>query len=629
MKKLNLILVVAFLFNIINASAQLADSCKLVFGTNISGLSDYGTELPFVNMMKNCREWYSKDVNNPDGSPFNSESVDSMSFRADGYPTHSPQTIANRAFTQNVATIWAITDGWAAGKYVVLFDGEGELSFWGGLSNLTLTSANRYTFDFDNPIGNALEMTIVSSSSSNPVRNIRIMKSEFENTYQTNPFNPVWINKLLIFKSIRFMDWGATNNWGQSDPWTWDSPELFDWSDRQQMDNYTWATAKGVPYEMMIKLLNDYNIDGWVCVPHRASNDYIQNMAQLFHEQLKPELNLTVEYSNELWNWMFGQANWCFNYGCTVPNVSWPEGIVPYIQNCMDVWTSVYQKDLSRLSRVVGVQTGWLDVSQRIVNTVRPGSIDVVAPAFYFGLSSESLEAELDALGANATVADVASRVRQSSNENEKVWMQQIKTQVADPLNLPIVFYEGGQHITPNPFGETPTYEQALLDIQRDTSMYNLYNEWFDFLRTLQVGNKPLKCMNFSFIAQRSAKYGSWGILETMAQDTSVIPAPKYKAIIENMNSDCFKITAVDDIEINNNFMVYPNPACEYIIVKALDTEKIRNAKLTDITGKVIYQIDNPNSPIRVEMSNYSKALYLLTIETTSGSIKTFKVMKN
>jgi hypothetical protein len=45
--------------------------------------------------------------------------------------------------------------------------------------------------------------------------------------------------------------------------------------------------------------------------------------------------------------------------------------------------------------------------------------------------------------------------------------------------------------------------------------------------------------MNFSFIGGRSARYGSWGILETMNQDTALIPAPKYRAIVENLKPGC------------------------------------------------------------------------------------------
>ena len=419
------ILFLALAFNCQLFAQTLPDSCKLNIGTNLGGLSDYGTEIPFVDLMKTCRTWYSKDVDNP-LNPFDSEAVDSMTYRPDGYPTHIPQIVDGRPFLQKNATIWAVTDGWKAGDYVVLFDGVGELSFLGGLSNLTLVNPNKYTFSFLSPIGNLLELTIESSLATDPVRNIRVLHADYETTYLAQPFNPIWLDKLLIFKSVRFMDWGATNNWGQIDQWSWEDTTLFNWSERQQMDHYTWADSKGIPYEMMIKLMNDYDLDGWVCVPHRASNDYIDNMATLFRNTLEPQRELTVEYSNEIWNWMFGQTNWCYKYGCENTGISWPEGIVPYIQNCLDRWTAVYGSDVNRIKRAVALQTGWVDVSQRIAYNLVPSSFDVISPTYYFGLG-EVADAELDVLGASATVADVESRVRMNWEINEKLWLNEIK----------------------------------------------------------------------------------------------------------------------------------------------------------------------------------------------------------
>ncbi|HND87862.1 MAG TPA: hypothetical protein PK971_06035, partial [Saprospiraceae bacterium] len=517
------------------AGAQaLPDDCKLRIGTNLGGLTDYGTELPFVNLMHNCRTWYSKDVGNPSGGPFDSGHADSIIYRPDGYPTHLPQTLPGVAFPQTVATIWAVTDGWPVGKYTVLFEGTGSLSFWGGLSNLQQTSSNRLSFDFLQPLGGVLEMRILSSAAADPVRNIRVLMPGTEFTYQSQPFNPVWLKKLADFQSVRFMDWFATNNWGQPDPWgSWDDPSLFEWSQRQQLDHYTWATPKGIPYEMAIRLMNDYDLDGWVCVPHRASDDYIRQMATLFHQQLEPERHLTVEYSNETWNWIFGQAQWLLKYGCVQKGLPWPEGTVPYMQNCLDIWTGVYGPHVQRLTRVVGVQTGWQDVSNRTVFNMKPGTLDAFGCTYYFGLSEEA-DAALDALGAQATAADIAYWARKS-RENEKHWIRTQQQDISLPLQLPMVFYEGGQHLTPHPFGQEPTYAQALLDIQRDTAMYNLYSEWYDFVRTLQSGPEPLQLMNFSFVGNRSARYGSWGILERMDQDLSQLPAPKYRATLEQI----------------------------------------------------------------------------------------------
>lgn len=423
------------------------------------------------------------------------------------------------------------------------------------------------------------------------------------------------------------MDWGSTNNWGQKESWDWDYSTMFEWTDRQQMNHYTWANSKGIPYEMMIILMNQLKLDGWICVPHRSSNDYIRNMAKLFHENLSPERKLVVEYSNEIWNWMFGQTQWLKKYGCDKKGIIWPEGIVTYIQNCLDIWTLEYGNDISRIKRTVGLQTGWADVSRRIAKNMRKGSIDAISPTFYFGLG-EQADKTLDALGTSAKVSDISNWARKTREANEKPWIREIKTTIADVLKLPMLFYEGGQHLTPTPFGEEPAYKQALIDIQRDTAMYNLYNEWFRFLRTLQSGDKPLLLMNFSLISQRSARYGSWGILETMNQDTKLIPAPKYEAIKAQIHKGCLEITSLNTLQNKAEIKVFPNPGCEFLHIRAASNHRINEIRIFSITGIEIDSRKVDSSEYTLEMGNHPAGIYVLVIKMQEGSLQTFKVSR-
>lgn len=373
--------------------------------------------------------------------------------------------------------------------------------------------------------------------------------------------------------------------------------------------------------------MNDYDLDGWVCVPHRASNDYIDNMATLFHNTLEPQRELTVEYSNEIWNWMFGQTQWCLKYGCTNTGITWPEGIVPYIQNCLDRWTAVYGTNVNRIKRAVGLQTGWVDVSQRIAYNLIPSSFDAISPTYYFGLHTDA-DSVLDALGASATVSDVENWVRISWENNEKLWLNEIKTTISDSLNKPMYFYEGGQHLTPTPFGEEPTYAQALLDIQRSPELYNLYNDWFDYIRTLQSGGQPLKLMNFSFISARSARYGSWGILESMTQDTSLINAPKYSATIENMASgECFTLTAISDVKPFDVIKIYPNPVCTQLIIQNKRSEKLI-VNIFDINGRKIKNLQIINFPSTIDVSDLINGVYLLNLSSDSKKFFTYRLVK-
>lgn len=599
-----------FLFLVINNSnAQLSDECKLQFGTNLAGLADWGTEVPFVDMMHTCREWYTKDIGNPNAA-FDSGMANYLTYREDGYPTHIPQSVDSSSFQQKIVTIWAVTDGWEAGDYIVLYEGTGTLSFWGSYTNLQNPNSNRYTFTMDNPVGGILEMTIESSDINDPVHNIRIIRDVYEATYINQPFNPTWINLLSTFKSVRFMDWGQTNNWGLNHSWEWNDSTLHDWDERAKMNYYTWTTNKGVPYEMMIKLMNDYAIDGWVCVPHSASDNYISEMAKFFLDSLESNRKLTVEYSNEPWNWMFGQTQWLNQYGCIDEGVAWPEGTAPYIQNCLDLWTTEWSSQLNCLTRAVGVQTGWLDVAQRVANNVDAASFDAVAGTYYFGIS-ESADSVLDVMGSSATAQDIATMVRNDWHVGQG-HIQGIKDDVAAPLSKDFIFYEGGQHLTPTPFGEEPTYSQALLDIQIDSVMYDLYNEWFDFLRTLQSGEEPLNLMNFSFISSRSARYGSWGVLEYQYQDPAIEYAPKYEAILDNQNFNCVEELSVSKITGNHvGIVVFPNPTEDIITITG---KEIQQVEIYDLKGQLMFEQGLNNHSNSINVSSLHNGLYVMKI---------------
>ncbi len=616
MKSITLMAAVKSIFLVVfwglfsNLSAQITEECRLKFGTNLGGLADYGTELPFVDLMHNARVWYTKDIGNPNAA-FDSGHAKDLTYRPDGYPTHVPQSIENSDYDQEVVTIWAITDGWPAGQYTVLWEGTGTLFFWGSYQNLTQTGDHRITFDFPQPVGGILEMTIEASDINDPIHHIRVLMPGTEATYETQPFYSLWLEKLSIFPSVRFMDWGATNNWGQEADEPWEHNTLFDWQDRARMDHYTWADGKGIPYEMMIQLMNDIELDGWVCVPHRASNEYIQKMAELFKNNLDDDRHLTVEYSNEIWNWIFAQTHWLNVNGCENQGISWPEGIVPYVQNCLDIWTDVYQGQLDKITRVAGVQASWQDVSNRIVNNLTPGSFDAVSPTFYFGLTDEG-DAALDALGEAATVSDIAFYARQGM-EAAKVDLITQKDELADPLGVPLVFYEGGQHLTGHPFGELPTYSEALLAIHRDTAMYNLYNEWFDFLTTLQAGDAPIQLMNFSFTAGLNAQYGSWGILESLNQDTSLIPAPKYRAIAERIEACRLSTDVVDPGNAPANHTLFPNPTTGVFTIGG--DLKDCSIEIFDIRGQWQKSIKaQPKTEGEINVANLINGLYYVKI---------------
>jgi len=623
MNKIILTFLSLFISTII-ADAQLPDSCKIDIGINISGVFDYSTEVPFANVMKMSRPWYTKGVNDPSYA-FATNYEDALTYDADGYPTHIPQVVTGEPLLQDVATIWDGMDAWPTGKYTLLWDGTGDFTVWGSMSNLIKVNTNRYEFDVTNPVGGVLEIRMILSDASDPIQNMRLLLPGTESTYQAQPFNQEWLDGLAPFSTVRFMDWGHTNNWGQTDA-GWDNPTLATWSERAQLDYYTYSSRKGVPYEVMIQLINHLDVDGWVCIPHRASNDYIMQMANMFRDQVEPERQLYVEYSNEIWNWIFGQTHWLNEYGCVSQNISWPEGLVPYIQNALDLWSGSFTNEMDRITRVVGVQTGWLDVSERICYNMAPNSIDAISPTFYFGFEEQD-EITLDNLGSNATVTDVANFARAGMDDNFG-WMQDMKT-ISDSLNLPLAFYEGGQHLTPTPFGVMPTYATALLDVQTDPVMYDMYTEWIDSVRTLNTTDEPMLLCHFVFASKQSPQYGSWGLLERSDQDTSIMAAPKYQAFIEADGCDDFINSSSDLFLEVDALTLYPNPTTGFFKIEGVTS--LYAIQVLDVLGNVHQDLSPAiDQDIEIDLSNLPVGMYFVSVRLLSNNaVWIEKIIKN
>ena len=166
-------------------------------GMNLAGIAYYSSEFPFADMMKSGMGWVSREDNGTWGRPF-------PALTADGYPA----ALAAGQHALN-AVAWQGSQ-FAAGRYVVLWDGDGSISF--PLSSVTVaeSAANRIAVDVADTSG-SLWVAIDRTSATNPVRNLRFLWPGTEPTYAGQPFNPVFLAKTAPFSLLRFMDWGATN----------------------------------------------------------------------------------------------------------------------------------------------------------------------------------------------------------------------------------------------------------------------------------------------------------------------------------------------------------------------------------------------------------------------------------
>ena len=523
MNKLLLILVICFPLTLMTQS----DPCKLQIGTNLAGPTDYGSEWPFVNIMKYARTWitYNSSWIENGNNAWDTQLLDSIPCDEQGYPLQLPYPVQGAETTQAAKTVWANTQALPQGVYVVLWDGSGQIEVGFDATNAIQTSPNRMEFFLNAGNNNIFYLAITQSQLGDHVRNIRVLLPGTESSHATQPWDSLWYEKLEPFTSLRFMDWGYTNN-----------SEIQQWDQRTKVDDYTYTQKTGVPYEYWISLCNKKNADAWVCIPHQADSNFIVQLATLFRDSLNPGNKIYVEYSNELWNWMFAQAQ----YGLTInTELSWPERLGPRIAWVMDIWNSVFAADSNRLIGVLGCQHAWFDIGNRIYQQIesmgKSHLIKAISPAAYMGLASDSL-AMLDNSATGQTILNIAQNC---SFNSEMYWMQgwHQHAQLAQQKNKRLVFYEGGQHFTPDPFGTIQAYCQALVDCQVLPGMYDLYQQLFDTLQSLS--QDTLLFMNFSFISPRNCQYGSWGLLEDQFNQNPpyLNAAPKYQAILDRINA--------------------------------------------------------------------------------------------
>ncbi|MBN1775209.1 MAG: hypothetical protein JW817_01950 [Clostridiales bacterium] len=488
-------------------------------GVNLEGPSDWNVAWPTNDIMKLARPFFTQNsVWVEDGeNEWDTEYIDRILLGDHGYPLELPVEFEGAEAPQIITTVWANTNSMPEGDYSVYYDGEGEIGF--GLDAVGEVVGEGRMVMHLKPQDNIASMFILRSSPEDPIRNIRIYLPGAD---PEELFNPVFLEKCEPFAAIRFMDWGSTNN-----------SFLEKWDDRAKPEDITFSAGKGFPYEYMIELANTLHKDIWVCIPHLANDEYISEMAKLFGEGLDPDLELYVEYSNEIWNWMFDQAQYLLNEGDQ--ETDWPERCVPIIENALDVFYESWPGDPARVKRVLGIQIGYYDVSERIALNMREGSFDLIAPTAYFGFSEEAIS-ELEAAGSDTDMDLIRRLAGEAIAEMAKD--TQTIADLCNRLGVGMVYYEAGQHLTPEPFGSEQDYNPALVDFQHDPAMYDLYMSLFEELEKVKVeknGDTTL-CMLFSLTSADSGRYGSWGLLTDIFDEIDLEYVPKYRAVQDYMS---------------------------------------------------------------------------------------------
>ena len=509
---------------------------KIPLGVNLSAVNYFATAIPFMDAMKMADPFQSTNAPGSDNK-WNTEVADKIPRDSEGYPLEAPYNVPGVAAPQILRA--SVVSAVYPGRYVLLYDGEGDIDFPASPLQVAGRAPGRIELDVEAGKDRAIFVAITRSSRLNHVRNIRLILPGFEPVYATQIFHPTFLARVRGVGAVRFMDWGATNN----------SP-VEHWADRTTPEMFQ-GTTRGVALEYMIELANRLDADAWFCVPHLADDHYIEELAKLIKQRLDPKHKAYVEYSNELWNGIFAQSQWVSKKGCSLglnkygrysgscsedgprywAGIKWQ---VRRSGQIFQIFDQVFGTDASRVVRVLAGQAMNTHLNEVLLESADNPEInsakltaDVLAVAPYAGHGIGTNLAEKGRVGAPVSeVLDdlersIGPHVRESTAANKKL---------VDAHGMHLVAYEGGQHLVAYGGAENnPQLVDKLIAVNRDPRMRSIYSKMLDAWYS-ESDNGLMMLFNY---IESPNKFGVWGLLEN--QEQRLETAPKYQAFFDRL----------------------------------------------------------------------------------------------
>ena len=481
---------------------------SLALGLN--GIADWSTQQPFINVMKTARPWIGHLPDQWGGYEM-ADLIAGGYLDADGWPIAIPdEVVAIEAFVLTDQPAGATS---IAGRYIVTWTGAGDLTIGGTARNVEYED-DRITFDYRAEEG-LVAVRIESVDPDNPIRDIEIVREDLLPLHEVGVlFNPDWIVKIRDVRMVRFMDWMSTNGSLQTV-----------WEDRPTPDDFSYVW-RGAPVEVMVELSNFIGADPWFTMPHMADDDYNRAFATVVKNTLEPDLVAHVEWSNEVWNFIFPQAVWARDqaiarWGESVQDDAWMQFAGLRAAEVMGVWSGVFDGELGRIHRIVGTHSGWVGLEESLLEAdlVQADGLPKPAEAFdgyaitgYFGfeIGEDDMGPVLHRwIDQGTAAANVTEMLRNGSFTELTDEIFPYHAGVAERYGFTLHMYEGGTHVAGH--GEQ-TGDDEL------TAFYNSYNYspdmaalYADLMQAWRAqGGGPF---NAFVDVSAPSQFGSWGAL--------------------------------------------------------------------------------------------------------------------
>lgn len=458
-------------------------------GINLHSVNYWSPAIPFANVFRQAGAWIPQREGS---SAWNTG--EPLQLDRDGW-------IRSLAPGQQAAVVIMAGTRFPAGRYLVSHDGRGEL--FAGLDARVVAQRGGDLVLEVRPKHRTVLLKLLRTDPADPLRNLRVMLPGFNPAAQAEDFNPAFLEHLRGFRVLRFMDWANANQ-----------DDTVHWSQRTRPAHASQERRSGVALETMIGLAERLGAVPWFTIPHAASDDYVRRAAALIGAGLARGRKFYLEYSNEVWNTQFPQAAYA---AAQAARLGLADADAFYLRRSLEVFR-LFEDVLggdARMVRVLSGQAVNLWRARRLLQARElRGAVDAYAIAPYFGDEGQLRGAGPGALDpARASLAEVMLRL----GENVAATRAVVRANVvlAAQAGLPLIAYEGGQHVT-NGKG----YEALCAAANRDPRMADLYTQYLEMWREETAGALMVLFADLSTYGSG----GCWGLAEHLGQDPAAAP---------------------------------------------------------------------------------------------------------
>ncbi|HKO90144.1 MAG TPA: hypothetical protein VJU61_03265 [Polyangiaceae bacterium] len=506
-----------------------------VLGYNLDFPGDWTNQPPFIDLIENSRAPAGDcSAQDPDCDP-----VAHLDLASDGWPRSLRyRDDPSQAYQSIQIIISSGNDGADVGqRFLVTWEGSGRIELENATDVQVDAAARRISFTLQSDATFLRLVEVDPQRRGDYLKNIRVFRAGFEPLLLAGEiFDPETLDFLVPFRSLRFMDWMQSNAFGQCSggsragencyaitdddcgsgrclmPGNWDERPRDDAPSRLASGQYLDPAAPelgtkvgGYALETMVALANRVPADPHFNIPAAADDAFVQGFAEYLKDHLAPGLVASIEYSNEVWNWGFPQAEYANQRGLALwPDESsaWVQFMAGRTQQVCRIVKRVFRGQEQRIRCLISPQTGWRSLAETVLDCPAwaadhpetgacSSGIDAVNITGYFAgclpnheeLIEEWLsDGQARALDLGFEQLEHGGRIEDCRGEDEDNLDYTIDgyryfSELAAQRGLGLYVYESGTHFSYE--GENDAVRDFFVAMTRDERMHDAYTRNF------------------------------------------------------------------------------------------------------------------------------------------------------